>query len=89
MAELSARRFWHARPTVLARIASFLQNRIPEIIDVTVEDPIMLTEDDHGRDYNYVHVDLHDDHELHPTSTHTGTKPKDSHTRTALNIALV
>ena len=44
-------RFWHARPTVLARLANFLQNRIPEIVDVVVEDPIMLTEDDHGRDY--------------------------------------
>merc|ERR1712070_794599 len=43
-------RFWHARPTVLARLASFLRARIPEIIDVVVEDPIMLTEDDHKSD---------------------------------------
>lgn len=36
-------RFWHERTTVLARVANYLQDRIPEIIDVTVEDEWQLT----------------------------------------------
>jgi hypothetical protein len=36
-------RFWHERKTVLERVANYLQQRIPEIIDVTVEDPWQLT----------------------------------------------
>ena len=36
-------RFWHQRTTVLDRVASYLQSRIPEIIDVVVEDEWQLT----------------------------------------------
>lgn len=36
-------RFWHERTTVLARVSNYLQQRIPEIIDVTVEDEWQLT----------------------------------------------
>ena len=38
-------RFWHERTTVLLRVANYLQQRIPEIVDVTVEDPWQLTEE--------------------------------------------
>jgi hypothetical protein len=38
-------RFWHERTTVLNRVASYLQGRIPEIIDVVVEDPWQLTDE--------------------------------------------
>mmetsp|Transcript_40564 Transcript_40564/g.108560 ORF Transcript_40564/g.108560 Transcript_40564/m.108560 type:complete len:169 (-) Transcript_40564:137-643(-) len=38
-------RFWHERTTVLARVSQFLTDRIPEIIDVGVEDPGMLLEE--------------------------------------------
>jgi hypothetical protein len=38
-------RFWHQRYTVLDRVASYLQSRIPEIIDVTVEDEWQLTDE--------------------------------------------
>ena len=37
-------RFWHARPTVVARVANFLRARIPEVVDVVVSDPAMLLE---------------------------------------------
>jgi len=36
-------RFWHQRTTVLERVGNYLQQRIPEIIDVTVEDEWQLT----------------------------------------------
>jgi hypothetical protein len=36
-------RFWHERTTVLTRVANYLQSRIPEIIDVIVEDEWQLT----------------------------------------------
>lgn len=36
-------RFWHERKTVLERVANYLQQRIPEIVEVTVEDPWQLT----------------------------------------------
>lgn len=36
-------RYWHQRTTVLDRVANFLQQRIPEIIDVVVEDEWQLT----------------------------------------------
>jgi hypothetical protein len=36
-------RFWHERSTVLLRVKNYLEQRIPEIIDVTVEDPYQLT----------------------------------------------
>jgi hypothetical protein len=38
-------RFWHQRTTVLARVANYLQSRIPEIIDVVVEDEWQLTDE--------------------------------------------
>ena len=38
-------RFWHQRTTVLERVANYLQQRIPEIVDVTVEDPWQLTDE--------------------------------------------
>ena len=38
-------RFWHQRTTVLDRVANYLQQRIPEIIDVTVEDEWQLTKE--------------------------------------------
>ena len=36
-------RFWHTRPSVLDRVANYLQQRIPEIVDVQIEDPWQLT----------------------------------------------
>mmetsp|Transcript_4181 Transcript_4181/g.4681 ORF Transcript_4181/g.4681 Transcript_4181/m.4681 type:complete len:203 (-) Transcript_4181:187-795(-) len=36
-------RFWHERTTVLNRVSNYLQQRIPEIIDVIVEDEWQLT----------------------------------------------
>jgi len=38
-------RFWHQRTTVLDRVANYLQQRIPEIIDVSVEDEWQLTDE--------------------------------------------
>jgi hypothetical protein len=38
-------RFWHERSTVLVRVANYLQQRIPEIVDVTIEDPFQLTDE--------------------------------------------
>ena len=38
-------RFWHQRTTVLDRVANYLQQRIPEIVDVQVEDPWQLTDE--------------------------------------------
>jgi hypothetical protein len=38
-------RYWHQRTTVLDRIANYLQQRIPEIIEVTVEDPWQHTDE--------------------------------------------
>lgn len=38
-------RFWHKRTTVLDRVANYLQSRIPEIIDVVVEDEWQLTDE--------------------------------------------
>eukprot|EP00173_Palmaria_palmata_P003120 Plantae.Rhodophyta-Palmaria_palmata.ctg3241.p2 GENE.Plantae.Rhodophyta-Palmaria_palmata.ctg3241~~Plantae.Rhodophyta-Palmaria_palmata.ctg3241.p2 ORF type:complete len:144 (-),score=23.90 Plantae.Rhodophyta-Palmaria_palmata.ctg3241:399-830(-) len=35
-------RFWHKRADVVARVESFLMNRIPEICDVSIEDEEML-----------------------------------------------
>jgi hypothetical protein len=36
-------RFWHERTTVLARVGSYLKGRIPEIVDVLIEDEWQLT----------------------------------------------
>jgi hypothetical protein len=38
-------RFWHTRTTVIDRVANYLQQRIPEIIEVSVEDPWQLTDE--------------------------------------------
>lgn len=38
-------RFWHQRPTVLNRVGSYLMSRIPEIVDVVVEDEWELTDE--------------------------------------------
>lgn len=38
-------RFWHQRPTVLQRVGSYLMGRIPEIVDVVVEDEYELTDE--------------------------------------------
>ena len=38
-------RFWHQRPTVLNRVGKYIQGRIPEVIDVMVEDPYELTDE--------------------------------------------
>jgi hypothetical protein len=36
-------RFWHTRATVLERVGNYLQQRIPEIVEVQIEDPWQLT----------------------------------------------
>eukprot|EP00545_Synedropsis_sp_CCMP1620_P010451 CAMPEP_0119004310 /NCGR_PEP_ID=MMETSP1176-20130426/1070_1 /TAXON_ID=265551 /ORGANISM="Synedropsis recta cf, Strain CCMP1620" /LENGTH=194 /DNA_ID=CAMNT_0006956001 /DNA_START=9 /DNA_END=593 /DNA_ORIENTATION=+ len=38
-------RFWHERKTVLARVGAYLRGRIPEIVDVLVEDEYQLTDE--------------------------------------------
>jgi hypothetical protein len=38
-------RFWHQRTTVLDRVSLYLQQRIPELIDVVVEDEWQLTDE--------------------------------------------
>jgi len=38
-------RFWHQRPTVLQRVGAYLTARIPEIVDVVVEDEWELTDE--------------------------------------------
>mmetsp|Transcript_1885 Transcript_1885/g.2895 ORF Transcript_1885/g.2895 Transcript_1885/m.2895 type:complete len:192 (+) Transcript_1885:163-738(+) len=38
-------RFWHERKTVLARVGAYLMGRIPEIVDVVVEDEWQLTDE--------------------------------------------
>ncbi|CAB9520561.1 expressed unknown protein [Seminavis robusta] len=38
-------RFWHERTTVLDRVSNYLIQRIPEIIDVTIEDEWQLTDE--------------------------------------------
>lgn len=38
-------RFWHQRPTVLSRVSSYLIARIPEIVEVIVEDEYQLTDE--------------------------------------------
>jgi len=39
-------RFWHKRSDVLARVAQYLQDRIPEICDVVIEDESQLDDAD-------------------------------------------
>ena len=43
-------RFWHQRPTVLARVGSFLMGKIPEIVSVEVSDEAMLLEENNNDD---------------------------------------
>lgn len=38
-------RFWHERKTVLARVGAYLKGRIPEIVDVMIEDEWQLTDE--------------------------------------------
>ena len=38
-------RFWHQRTTVLQRVGAYLMGRIPEIVDVMVEDEYELTDE--------------------------------------------
>ena len=38
-------RFWHQRYTVLDRVSLYLQQRIPEIIDVVIDDEYQLTDE--------------------------------------------
>ncbi|CAN6478051.1 unnamed protein product [Victoria cruziana] len=35
-------RFWHKRSTVLARLGTYLKQRIPEILEVDIEDENQL-----------------------------------------------
>ena len=44
-------RFWHERTTVLDRVSNYLQARIPEIVEVTVEDPYQLTQEANEEEY--------------------------------------
>jgi len=38
-------RFWHTRPMVLARVGAYISGRIPEIVDVDIDDPYELTDE--------------------------------------------
>lgn len=38
-------------PTVLDRVTNYLQARIPEIVEVTVEDPYQLTQEANEEEY--------------------------------------
>mmetsp|Transcript_16258 Transcript_16258/g.21535 ORF Transcript_16258/g.21535 Transcript_16258/m.21535 type:complete len:180 (+) Transcript_16258:48-587(+) len=38
-------RFWHERSVVLSRLANYITIRIPECVEVTVEDPSQLLDD--------------------------------------------
>ena len=44
-------RFWHQRTTVLERVGKYLQGRIPEIVDYTVQDPWELTDEANDEAY--------------------------------------
>ena len=39
-------RFWHEKTLVLSRIASFIQARIPECVEVIPSDPSQLSDED-------------------------------------------
>ncbi|KAJ8904508.1 hypothetical protein NDN08_001026 [Rhodosorus marinus] len=39
-------RFWHKKSDVLARVSLYLQNRIPEVCDVVIEDESQLDDAD-------------------------------------------
>jgi hypothetical protein len=38
-------RYWHTRQAVLERVGNYLQQRIPEIVDVQIEDEWQLTKE--------------------------------------------
>ena len=38
-------RFWHQSTTVLERVEKYIQGRIPEVVEVIVEDPWELTDE--------------------------------------------
>jgi hypothetical protein len=38
-------RFWHERKTVLDRVGAYLRARIPEIVDVMIDDEYQLTDE--------------------------------------------
>jgi len=38
-------RFWHQRTTVLARVGAYIKGRIPEVVDVVIDDPYQLTDE--------------------------------------------
>eukprot|EP00593_Proboscia_inermis_P002208 CAMPEP_0171296596 /NCGR_PEP_ID=MMETSP0816-20121228/5299_1 /TAXON_ID=420281 /ORGANISM="Proboscia inermis, Strain CCAP1064/1" /LENGTH=225 /DNA_ID=CAMNT_0011770187 /DNA_START=109 /DNA_END=786 /DNA_ORIENTATION=+ len=38
-------RFWHTRPMVLARVGAYIMGRIPEVVDVEINDPYELTDE--------------------------------------------
>jgi len=38
-------RFWHQRPTVLARVGAYIMGRIPEVVDVIVYDEYELSDE--------------------------------------------
>ncbi len=44
-------RFWHQRTTVLDRVGKYIQGRIPEVIEVLVEDPYELTDEANDNAY--------------------------------------
>ncbi|EKX46501.1 hypothetical protein GUITHDRAFT_152388 [Guillardia theta CCMP2712] len=35
-------RFWHKRSDVLARVENYVKTRVPEIVEVSIEDPMQL-----------------------------------------------
>ena len=39
-------RFWHDKKMVLARVTNYIKNRIPECLDIILENPEQLEEDD-------------------------------------------
>jgi hypothetical protein len=48
-------RFWHEKRVVLARVESYIQQRIPECIEVTVGDPSQLDDADPTQSDNERH----------------------------------
>mmetsp|Transcript_3089 Transcript_3089/g.4117 ORF Transcript_3089/g.4117 Transcript_3089/m.4117 type:complete len:206 (+) Transcript_3089:41-658(+) len=38
-------RFWHQRYTVLDRVGKYIQGRIPEVVDIVIDDPYELTDE--------------------------------------------
>ncbi len=42
-------RFWHQRPTILARVEAYIKGRIPKVVDVVIEDPYQLADEANDR----------------------------------------